>query len=103
VPWKKTICSTSSIVRYGIVIAARCDLKPSFSISTGSGGKNADSSSSACSTLSFVLDPLPLVNGGILSNAEFLSGSRSFAACQIFASSARKASQCASFCLRIAS
>lgn len=74
--------STSSIVRGGMTTAARCGRGPSSSILTGSGGKNTDNSSSACSALSFVVDPSLLVSGGILSNAALPLGSRYFAACQ---------------------
>lgn len=60
----------TSIVRGGIDTAVRCGRGPSSSIFDDSGAKNADNSSSACSVLSFVVDPSLLVSGGILSNTE---------------------------------
>jgi len=58
-------------------------------------------SSAACSSFPSVVDPFVLTNGGILSNAELPLGLRYFAACQMFASSARKSFQCVLFCFRI--
>src|SRR5437762_2753546 len=60
-------------------------------------------SSTACSVLSFVTDLFILISGGILSHSKPLFGFRYLAACQIFASSARKSFQYVFFYLRILS
>jgi hypothetical protein len=77
----KIFHSTSSIVRRGIGTIVCCSYRPSSSIPTSKAGKNVDSSSSAYSVLLFVLDPSLFVNGGILSNAKVLLGSKYFATC----------------------
>jgi hypothetical protein len=68
----KILLSISCIIRGGIDTAVRWGRGPSSSILAGSGGMNADNSSSAWSILSLVLDPSLLVNCGTLSNAELL-------------------------------
>jgi hypothetical protein len=54
---------------------------PLSSILAGSRGKNIDNSSSACLSLSFVVDPSPLVSSSIMLNTKLLLGSRYFATC----------------------
>jgi len=86
--------STFSIVMRSIGIAGRWGRGPSFSKTSSGEGKNVASNSTACLSLSFVLDPLAPFKDGTLSNIELPLELRYFAACQMYTLSARKSSQC---------
>ena len=94
--------STSSIVIVGITIGGLCGRGPSSSMSSGSGGKNLASNSSACSLWSFVLDPSVLTSCGTFPNAVSSPDFRYLAAFQMLSLSARNSFQCFFFCCRMA-
>ncbi|CAG7935328.1 unnamed protein product [Penicillium olsonii] len=87
----------------GISTGSLCGLVPSSSMFSGSGGKNLDSNSSACSIWSAVVVPSALTSCGNLPNAASSPDFRYFAAFQMLSLSARNSFQCFFFCLRMAS